>query len=187
MAKTTKKTVAKTITVDIKYIPIDSIKVWEENPRLIKDKRFKQLCKSISSDPLFMESNLIKVQKSTMTIYGGNMRWRACKQLGWEEVPVVIDDIDDVLMKARAIKDNSSYGEYNDDLSEIIEDLKNNDYNIDELGLDEAIAEMLEPDTEIVEDEVPEPPKEPKTKLGDLYGLGEECIECPHCQHENLL
>lgn len=164
--------------VKIAYVPIDLVHEWEKNPRLIKDKRFKQLCKSIKSDPSYMESRALLVQLSTMKIYGGNMRWRACKHLGWEEVPVIVDDIDDTLAETRAIKDNSSFGEYDDTLSTLIDELEKKGVDLDELGLDEAIAELLEPEQEIQEDTVPEPPKEPKSKLGDLYQLGNHRLLC---------
>lgn len=164
--------------VKIEYVPIDSVHEWEKNPRLIKDKRFTQLVKSIKNDPSYMESRALLVQKSTGNIYGGNMRFRACKELGWKEVPVIIDDIDDTLTATRAIKDNSSFGEYDDSLSAILDELEKEGVDLDELGLSAAIEALQLPPAEIVEDEVPEPKKDPQTGLGDLWQLGDHRLLC---------
>lgn len=81
------------------------------NPRLIKDGNYKRLLASIREDPEFMELKPIYVFNNI--VVGGNMRLRACKELGWKDVPVIRipDDTTSEKLKAFIVKDNSHYGE----------------------------------------------------------------------------
>jgi hypothetical protein len=69
-----------------KKIRLDSIKSNERNPRRIMETEFNRLCESIKRDPQFMELRPIVIDSDGM-ILGGNMRYRACKHLGMEEIP----------------------------------------------------------------------------------------------------
>ena len=60
-----------------------------------------------------------------------------------------------------------------DELSEMELDFDMGDFGFEIEGENEA-------EQEITEDEVPEPPKEPKAKLGDLYILG-RWVYCKKC------
>lgn len=164
----------------MKKVKIDSLQLWDKNPRTIKDKRFKALCKSLTDDPSFMELRPILATKEGR-IYAGNMRYRAAKELGWTEIPAILTDIDDKLANERAIKDNNEFGEWNnDELSTLLDEMEKNGTDISTLGLDESIEKIIEQlnEKEIVEDEVPEPKKDPQTKLGDLWILGEHRLLC---------
>jgi len=57
-----------------------------KNPRFIKDEKFKKLCQSIKDFPEAMPARGIVVDENSV-ILGGNMRWRACKELGFKEIP----------------------------------------------------------------------------------------------------
>ena len=57
-----------------------------KNPRFIRDERFKKLCNSIRDFPEAMKARGIVVDES-FTVLGGNMRLRACKELGMKEIP----------------------------------------------------------------------------------------------------
>ena len=76
-------------------IPVNQLKPSPWNPRLIKDQKFKNLCKSIEEDPTFMELRPILADKEGV-IYAGNMRYRAVCHLGWEDVPCIMTDIDEI-------------------------------------------------------------------------------------------
>lgn len=73
-------------------IQLNSIKLNDgthglpKNPRLIKDERFKHLCDSIRANPEYMPARPIVVDENNV-ILGGNMRWRACRELGMKEIP----------------------------------------------------------------------------------------------------
>jgi len=57
-----------------------------KNPRFIRDARFKKLCDSIRDFPEAMPARGIVVDEAGV-ILGGNMRWRACQELGMKEIP----------------------------------------------------------------------------------------------------
>jgi hypothetical protein len=66
-------------------IKLSSIKLNPNNPRLIRDDRFKKLVKSISEFPKMMELRPIIIDSYNM-ILGGNMRYRALKELKYKDI-----------------------------------------------------------------------------------------------------
>jgi hypothetical protein len=47
-----------------------------------------------------------------MIILGGNMRFKACKEAGLKEVPIIVADLSDEQQREFLIKDNTSGGEW---------------------------------------------------------------------------
>lgn len=161
-------------------IPLDQLHLWDKNPRIIKDKRFETLCKSMTEDPAFLELRPVLATKDGR-IYAGNMRYRAAQHLGWKDIPAIITDIPEKLARERAIKDNNEYGEWNnDELATLLDEMEKEGTDLSLLGLDESIQKIIDKlnEQEIVEDEVPEIKKDPQTKLGDLWLLGEHRLLC---------
>jgi ParB-like chromosome segregation protein Spo0J len=102
------------------------------NPRLIKDNKFKQLVKSIQDFPQMLELRPIVIDENNMVL-GGNMRLKACLEAGLTDVPVIhANNLTEAQKKEFIIKDNISFGEHDwDSLA--------NEWNIielDEWGLD---------------------------------------------------
>ena len=101
-----------------KLVNIASIKENPDNPRFIKDSKFKKLVKSIKAFPEMLEKRPIVVDED-MVVLGGNMRLKACKSAGLFEVWVDIaegwtqDQKDEFI-----IKDNVGFGE---NLTQLIE------------------------------------------------------------------
>lgn len=91
-----------------------------KNPRIIRDERFERLKKSITEFPEMLELREIVVfpWKGKFICIGGNMRFLACKDLGFEEVPTKIlpKDFPREKLAEFAIKDNASFGENDLDL-----------------------------------------------------------------------
>jgi len=87
-----------------------------KNPRLIKDSKFEKLKKSIEDNPemLGMREVLVYPHGSKFVIIGGNMRFQACKDLGFTEVPCKVLNKDTTAEQLRAItiKDNVGFGEH---------------------------------------------------------------------------
>ena len=99
-----------------KICNIAEIKETLNNPRLIKDNKFKLLVKSIKKSPWMLNLRPIVVDE-TMTILGGNMRLRACKAVGMFEVPVYIaTGLTQAEKKEFIIKDNVGFGEWDWDI-----------------------------------------------------------------------
>lgn len=86
------------------------------NPRLIKDDRFKKLVKSLQDDPemLSLRELIVFPHNDTFVVIGGNMRLKALRELGYTEAPCKVLPADTHIekLKAIALKDNSSFGEY---------------------------------------------------------------------------
>ena len=111
---------------------ITEIKSNPNNPRLIKDHKFKQLVKSIQDFPQMLELRPIVIDENNMVL-GGNMRLKACLEAGLTDVPVIhSNNLTEAQKKEFIIKDNISFGEHDFDILA-------NEWNIielDEWGLD---------------------------------------------------
>ena len=111
---------------------IQEIKSNPNNPRLIKDHKFKQLVKSIQEFPQMLELRPIVIDENNMVL-GGNMRLKACLEAGLTDVPVIhANNLTEAQKKEFIIKDNISFGEHDWDALA-------NEWNIielDEWGLD---------------------------------------------------
>lgn len=93
-------------------LPINDIKPNPDNPRIIKDEKFKQLVKSIQDFPQMLELRPIVVNDEMMVL-GGNMRLKACKEAGMTEVPVVrADSLTEAQQREFIIKDNVGFGDW---------------------------------------------------------------------------
>ena len=91
-----------------------------KNPRQIRDHRYEKLKKSIEDAPemLQLRELLVYPHGGKFVIIGGNMRYRACKELGYKELPCKVLDAETPIEKLRqyAIKDNENFGEYDWDV-----------------------------------------------------------------------
>ena len=114
-------------------------------------------------------------------IIGGNMRFRAMKELGYKEAPTKILPSDFPVDKARRIilKDNASFGETDFDalLSDwAIEDISS--AAIDIPDIDDPHMEEAEDAEEDNFDVAGNIPKVAQAKDGDVYRLGEHRLIC---------
>jgi ParB-like chromosome segregation protein Spo0J len=111
---------------------INEIKPNPNNPRIIKDIKFKQLVKSIQDFPQMLELRPIVIDENNMVL-GGNMRLKACIEAGITDVPVIhAKNLSEEKKKEFIVKDNVGYGEWDWDALA-------NEWNIEELdnwGLD---------------------------------------------------
>src|SRR5574343_1728038 len=82
-----------------------------DNPRIIKDHKFKQLVKSLKDFPEMSKVRPIVVNKD-MVILGGNKRYRAMVEDGWREAPVEVVDWPEEKQREFIIKDNVGFGEW---------------------------------------------------------------------------
>jgi ParB-like chromosome segregation protein Spo0J len=95
---------------------ISEIKLNPNNPRLIKDDKFTKLVQSIKDFPEMLDIRPIVVN-SDMVILGGNMRFKACKEAGLKEVPIIVaDNLTEEQQREFLIKDNTSGGEWDFDM-----------------------------------------------------------------------
>lgn len=117
-------------------LSISKIKSNPKNPRIIKNKKFEKLVKSIQELPTYMELRPIIIDENYM-ILGGNMRLKACTHLGRRKVWT------DMFTKQMAEQNNieaeknnlplKTYKEYCDEI--IIKDNNHNgEWDWDSLG-----------------------------------------------------
>lgn len=89
------------------------------NPRIIRDDKYKKLVKSIDEFPKMMELRPIIVDSEGM-ILGGNMRYKALKELGYKEVPETwikrANDLTEDEIRRFTIADNVGFGEWDYEL-----------------------------------------------------------------------
>jgi hypothetical protein len=98
--------------MNIQVVKIKDIKNNPNNPRIIKDDKFKKLVASIREFPKMLEIRPIVVNDD-MIVLGGNMRLKAIKELGLTEAPVIkISDLTDEQQRQFIIKDNAGFGEW---------------------------------------------------------------------------
>jgi ParB-like chromosome segregation protein Spo0J len=91
---------------------VSEIKLNPNNPRLIKDDKFTKLVQSIKDFPEMLDIRPIVVN-SDMVILGGNMRFKACKEAGLKEVPIIVaNNLTEEQQREFLIKDNTSGGEW---------------------------------------------------------------------------
>jgi site-specific DNA-methyltransferase (adenine-specific) len=154
-------------------VKITEVKVNPNNPRLIKDDKFKKLVQSVKDFPEMLNIRPIVVNQD-MVILGGNMRYKACKEAGLKEIPIIKTDLTEEQQKEFLIKDNVSGGEWDWDILA-------NEWNTDDLqdwGLDLPLDynEVLEAEED--EFEVPEGGIETDIVLGELFEIGEHRLLC---------
>lgn len=94
---------------------LSEIYINPNNPRIIKDDRLKKLVKSISEFPKMMELRPIVIDREGM-ILGGNMRFKALKELKYKEIPdnwvKRADELTDEEKQRFIIEDNVPFGEW---------------------------------------------------------------------------
>jgi len=137
----------------MEIVKISKIKPNENNPRLIKDDKFKKLVKSIKTFPEMLFLRPIVVNDD-MVVLGGNMRLKACKEAGLKEVPIIrAENLTEEQQREFIIKDNVGFGEWEWDL---LANEWDNDLLV-EWGLDvwqqgSSLNEMLDSDLDLTED-----------------------------------
>ena len=151
---------------------LEEIAPYENNPRNNKES-IEYVANSIRE---FGFQQPIVVDKNGVII-AGHTRYEASKKLKLKEVPVIVaDKLTDEQVRAYRLADNKA-GESSEWIDELLgEELAGIDeLNMEDFGFDLSIPEE---ETEIIEDEVVEPPEEPKSKLGQIYRLGRHRLMC---------
>ena len=161
---------------------VDSLIPYVKNSRTHSDAQVAQIAASIKE---FGWTNPILVDGSN-GIIAGHGRLLAARKLGYTDVPTIeLADLTETQKKAYIIADNRlalNAGWDNEMLTIELNDLLADGFALEMLGFDpKELNALLEP--EVIEgltdeDAVPDVPEEPKTKLGDIYQLGNHRLMC---------
>jgi DNA modification methylase len=170
---------------DSTTVAIDSLQLWNRNPRSIKGDRFNELKERLKRQG---QIKPLLVAKDGVTVIGGNMRLRAMKDLGIEEVWVSQTEAQtDKEIFDLALTDNEEFGYYEQEqVAELALEL-----GLSPLELKSYALSLGEPTTldlvidkfgpeDVEEDEVPEvdETEPPASQLGEVYQLGRHRLMC---------
>ena len=167
--------------MEIEMRPLAEIKPYEKNPRL-NDTAVEAVARSIREfgfrQPIVVDGDGV--------IVVGHTRWKAAAKLGLDKVPVhVATDLTPEQAKAYRITDNATGELATWDLELLpgeLDELQALDVDLSLLGFGEdELANLLDPGVMqglIDPDEVPEPPDEAITRLGDLWLMGDHRLLC---------
>jgi len=153
----------------MKTVKITEVKPNPKNPRIIKDDKFRKLVKSIQEFPDMLNKRPLIVFTDTdgkYVVLGGNMRLKACKEIGLKEIPIILADEWTEEQKAEfLIKDNVGFGEWDwDSLANEWDAEK-----LDDWGLDLPIVIDTETDLHDLSD-----------TIGNLFRIEISCIDEEH-------
>jgi hypothetical protein len=112
-------------------ISISKVRPNSDNPRYIKDEKFKKLVQSLRDFPEMANVRPIVVN-TEMVVLGGNMRLKAMQEAGWSEVPVQVVDWSEEKQREFIIKDNVGFGEWDwDELANTWNSVELEDWGLD--------------------------------------------------------
>ena len=164
-------------------VAVDKLIPYVNNAKQHSDSHVTKIASSIREFG-FLNPVLID---SKHNVIAGHGRILAAKKLGLSEVPCLfVEGLTDAQRKAYTLADNrlSELGEW--DMELVMGELA----ELDELGFDTELTGFefeIEPEIIDDEDDVPEPPTEPKAKLGDLYKLGRHRLICGDSTDVNVI
>jgi DNA modification methylase len=163
--------------------PIERLIPYARNPRR-NDHVVDRMAAAIAE----FGFRLPVLARSDGTLVDGHLRLKAAQRLGLSRVPVVLaDDLSAAQIKAFRLLVNRSatWDDWDDDLLGLeLLDLQALDYDLGLTGFDDAELQRLmdlvadEGTAAGTDDDVPEPPAEPVTRLGNLWILGHHRLLC---------
>lgn len=171
-------------------LEIISIEFPDYNPRDISAKEFKKLQQDIKKDPLFLKQRPPLInhisEENRFVCYAGTQRAKAAAANGEQKIWCWIEtDVPREVQDQRMLKDNLHSGKW--DWAKLkgfdINFLHNAGFRFDEMGdlfKDKNTVSNDKFDIEKAIEEI----KEPKTKRGDIYILGEHRLMCGSSQDE---
>lgn len=168
--------------IQIKEKLVSELIPYVKNSRTHSDEQVAQIAASIKE---FGWTNPILIDGEN-GIIAGHGRLMAARKLKYKQVPTIeLKDLTETQRKAYIIADNRlalNAGWDNEMLTIELNDLLADGFALEVLGFDpKELNALLEP--EMVEgltdeDAVPDVPEEPKTRLGDIYQLGNHRLMC---------
>jgi site-specific DNA-methyltransferase (adenine-specific) len=160
--------------MNIEWVKTKDIIPNENNPRILKDDKFKKLVQSIKDFPEMLEIRPIVVNNEMM-ILGGNMRLKAIQEIGLKEVPIIkAENLTEQQQREFLIKDNVGFGEWDwDALANDWDPAELNEWGLDVPNLDLNELEATEDDFD-----VPEGGSDTDIVLGDIFDIGQHRLIC---------
>ncbi len=165
------------ITWTERRVAVDDLVPYEKNPRSISKTDFARLIASLQK---FGYHQRVLAQPD-LRIIGGHQRKKAFKQLGIDEVTVLVPDreLTDAEFRELLIKDNLPFGDFDFDMLA-------NDFDRDllkEWGMTDRMLGLVDNQTTIAtglspDDDVPVVAAKPVSQPGDVWLLGDHRVMC---------
>lgn len=152
------------------------------NPRQIKGEKFDRLKASIERNPemLALRELLVYEHDGKYIVIGGNMRYRACKELGYTQMPckIIPPQATAEQLNAYIILDNSGFGDWDwDALANEWDSQQLTDWGVDVPNWDDEASEEEQPreddDLDEEKDSI-----ECRVKKGEIWQLGKHRLMC---------
>lgn len=181
----------------VQLVDVDRLQPWDRNPRSITAERFAALKRSLELEPVHLAARPL-IALPDGRVVAGNMRQRAAAQLKDEnsarflkaypggKVPTFVVKLDEDRATQWAIRDNSPYGEWDEQLqAELLYELEQRGADLDLTGLErtvqtrliDSVAGLARPNN-WPDEPAPDKPKKAKSKAGQIYELGEHRLMC---------
>ncbi|MFO1052248.1 MAG: ParB N-terminal domain-containing protein [Planctomycetota bacterium] len=169
-----------TTELHVEIVPLDRLFPSPSNPRK-NDDAVEYVAASIRrfgfQQPI--------VAKASGEVIAGNTRWKAAKSLGLPTVPVVWFTGSDIDAVAFCIADNktATFATFDDGaLAQLLEQLRKEDalegVGFTDDDIDRLIAELEDETADLSDDAANEPPRDPASRVGDLWLLGDHRLLC---------
>ena len=155
---------------ELRIMALDDIRPYENNPRY-NDQAVEAVAESIRQceyiAPIVVDEDFV--------ILAGHTRAKALERLGRTEAEVmIVTGLTDAQKRKYRLLDNKTNELADWDFDKLTIELDGLDFGGFDFGFDMETEEL----PEVIEDEAPEPPKEPKAKPGDIYRLGDHRLMC---------
>ena len=178
---------SKDTVTDVNYILENGIKILKGLP-LIEISRLKRHPNNIKKHPKEQIKNLMELMKivgfkdpividKKEQVKAGHGRLDAAELLGMKRVPYIpLEGLTKKQMDLFMYMDNyvNESPWIDDNVQLLLEDISLPDLNTFEVNWDEIIISDSQEETQ----EIPEPPDSPKSKLGQIYQLGNHKVMC---------
>jgi DNA modification methylase len=170
------------IRPEIRITPVDNLIPYARNARTHSDEQVAQIAASIAE---FGFTNPI-LTDGERGVIAGHGRLAAARKLGLKEVPVIeLSYLTDTQKKAYILADNrlAMNAGWDDELLKLeLTELKDADFDLDLMGFtSDELDRLINGDAGgglTDDDAVPETPKEPESRPGDLWILGNHRLLC---------
>lgn len=160
--------------IEISYVPIDSLKPADYNPRKSSPDQGQRLKDSLTAfgfvDPIIVNS----APNRKNIIIGGHFRWRTAREMGFKEAPVVFVNIPDINReKELNVRLNKNTGDFDYALLSSFDVDMLSDIGFSSAELDAIFAKDTTPDENAVPEYAPA-----RAHRGDIFLLGDHRVMC---------
>jgi DNA modification methylase len=178
----------------IEHWKLAELTPYPRNPRRHSDSQIAAIAGSIAAFG-FTAPILVDAKGG---ILAGHGRYLAALKLGLDTVPVVVlDHLSEIEKRAYLLADNklAELSAWEDEtLASELAALRDADIDLGGLGFSDeelagrlAEADVPDPDAETQEEEIPEAPAEPVTRLADIWSMGRHRLICGDCRDGDVV